>query len=930
MATETHPLIVETRLPLWPGSEQAEAHWDFLGRATVLVATADGGAVAAGDHGVVWRIRPDGVVVPLAGDTAHAWADDRRTVDPDGVGLVGVVTDAVVMPDGAALLAEPYRCRICRLAPDGTLTTFASWDPRDPLLGTGQHAFPGPCALAVDGEGRLYAMLGYRRRILALAPLGGPGTVVTEDPPGGAFDIDDPKAFRRWPSFAALPGGGFLVADPAIGAVHVLDGQGREAVVRFQSGFDPLGARGRWSGTESIAVTPDGSWLAQFQDQLGLVTSDGRFGPIIGGGVHGMPWAVVPSGGVMRLVEDALLRYVVPTSQLAHELAGAHGFIAHDPEVSVSTLAGGRPGSQDGALGDAEFHHPAALAPWGPGFVVLEAGAWRLRGAADGRVETLADWTATPGVRLFDYADHGVAVDETGAIWVRGLSWRRLLGVDALGHLLDGPPDRSDGALVEEAGTYTLRPTHDETERYEARRLATWRDPNPVRERWAVQSEMIKGLGGLLASTERDHKGRHSWPLIATEPDGTAWVGGRTAAVARVEHAAFATLPGLVHPIGRAVRVGDDLFVLDPWEPRVLRLDRNGTVSRYAGGLRGFRDGPALQAGFRNLVAIVADRDGGLLVIDEDNHAIRRISPDGLVSTVAGTGEAGFVDGPGGEARFFEPSGLVLTAEGHLVVADKRNHALRLVRRGGPANTQRVEHAFPSILVMPDALIGRRLDAVLVRSDGLVLELEGARACFVLDDENGIIELEGEGTERHEDASVLNPASAIGARVVALDVDLEVDRLPVVRALRFENGINLRVAADVGRVVLLPDRWNAATWRPRPLPGAASIAWHAFAGRTVLEVKATLAGVDLQLDDGRRATITPPTTPIPARSMWGERIAPVGPQPWDCLAGRKIRMVGLRYETSGGREPTEVVFYGEAEKEDAAFAARGGMRLTIG
>jgi len=96
-----------------------------------------------------------------------------------------------------------------------------------------------------------------------------------------------------------------------------------------------------------------------------------------------------------------------------------------------------------------------------------------------------------------------------------------------------------------------------------------------------------------------------------------------------------------------------------------------GAVHTLAGsGMAGFVGGQGPVARFRGPFALSLDIDGSLLVADQGNNAIRRVTMDGAVSTVVGNGERGFTDGSGAAARFHNPTGIVVDREGTIVVAD--------------------------------------------------------------------------------------------------------------------------------------------------------------------------------------------------------------------------------------------------------------------
>jgi sugar lactone lactonase YvrE len=111
-------------------------------------------------------------------------------------------------------------------------------------------------------------------------------------------------------------------------------------------------------------------------------------------------------------------------------------------------------------------------------------------------------------------------------------------------------------------------------------------------------------------------------------------------------------------------------------------------VTTLAGtGVPGYVDGRAGRAQFDGPSGVAADRTGSLFVADARNHRIRRITPAGEVTTVAGSGstgdtQGGFADGPVQRSRFRCPAGVAVAADGTLYVADTGNHCIRRIRGG--------------------------------------------------------------------------------------------------------------------------------------------------------------------------------------------------------------------------------------------------------
>lgn len=104
------------------------------------------------------------------------------------------------------------------------------------------------------------------------------------------------------------------------------------------------------------------------------------------------------------------------------------------------------------------------------------------------------------------------------------------------------------------------------------------------------------------------------------------------------------------------------------------------TVSTLAGsGAFGFGDGAGTAAQFYQPTGVAVDASGNVYVAEAENHRIRKVTSDGVVSTLAGSGTAGFADGSGTAAQFNSPRGITLDASGNLYIADGVNNRIRKI-----------------------------------------------------------------------------------------------------------------------------------------------------------------------------------------------------------------------------------------------------------
>ena len=144
------------------------------------------------------------------------------------------------------------------------------------------------------------------------------------------------------------------------------------------------------------------------------------------------------------------------------------------------------------------------------------------------------------------------------------------------------------------------------------------------------------------------------------------------------------------HPYGVAVDSAGNVYVADTCNNTIRKVTPAGVVTTLAGlaGSCGSADGTGSTARFYHPCGVAVDSAGNVYVADTCNHTIRKVTPGGVVTTLAGlAGSAGSADGTGSDARFNYPSGVAVDSAGNVYVADTCNHTIRKVTPGGVVTT---------------------------------------------------------------------------------------------------------------------------------------------------------------------------------------------------------------------------------------------------
>lgn len=128
----------------------------------------------------------------------------------------------------------------------------------------------------------------------------------------------------------------------------------------------------------------------------------------------------------------------------------------------------------------------------------------------------------------------------------------------------------------------------------------------------------------------------------------------------------------------------------DTFNYTIRKITPDGVVTTFAGlaGHPGWQDGTGNQARFNRTWGVTVDQAGFVYVADEINNTIRKITPDGVVSTLAGShGRSGDDDGTGSDVRFREPTGGAVDTGGNVYVSDNGNETVRKITPAGFVTT---------------------------------------------------------------------------------------------------------------------------------------------------------------------------------------------------------------------------------------------------
>ena len=533
--------------------------------------------------------------------------------------------------------------------------------------GTGSGArFSSPIASAVDSAGNAYVVDSENHTIRKVTPAGAVTTFAGTAGSSGSADGTGAAARFFYPAGIAIDSAGnAYVADWGNRTIRKITASGAVTTLAGTAGgtgsVDGPGGSASFGGPRGVAV--DGAGTVYVADTDGSTVR--KITPA--GVVSTLAGLAGTTGNVDGAGAAALFRF---PRALAVNAAGTvyvadtynNVLRAITPAGVVSTLAGSTQGSADGVGSAAQFSSPSSVAVDAAGTLYIADTDFSLvrKVTPAGAVTTLA---GSPGT-----AD---SVDGSGAVAHFNRPWG--IAVDAAGVL-----------FVSDTGNHTLRKVSPAGVVGTLAGLASRSgrtDGAGAAARFFAPNGLAVDATGNTYVAEANHLIRKISPAgvvttLAGSSNGSADGNGNAASFA--------------YPTALAVDAAGNVYVADTSNHIIRKITPAGDVSTLAGmaGVQGSADGTGTAAQFTQPSGIAVDASGNVFVADSGNQTIRKISPAGVVSTVAGTaGSSGGSDGPAATALFAFPTGIAFDATGNLVIADPNGGTIRRLSAGGTVTT---------------------------------------------------------------------------------------------------------------------------------------------------------------------------------------------------------------------------------------------------
>lgn len=568
---------------------------------------------------------------------------------------IAVAVDA----SGNLYIADALDNRIRKVDTSGAINTYA---------GTGAPGYNGdrikatsaelnfPASLAIDAAGNLYVADAVNARVRVISPDGTINTVAGSGSPGILGDNGPAVQAQIDPVAIAVDSQGNLFISTLDNRIRKVDANG--IITTIAGTGNPIYAGDNGPAVNaSLGISP--ALICDTQGDLyiadpengyvRMIDTNGIIHPVAGSGQFGLGEDYIPAldavmsaqglaldrtGNNLYISELTLssIRVVDLSTRLIHTVAG---------NGNVGFLGDGR------SPFEAEFNSPSGLALNGNNIYVADYSNQRVREIAGNTIATVAGTSIGDGMQAtsaFLNFPQGLAVDGANNLVVadtgNSVARRVMLGgaINTFGNLLGAPA----AVAVDGAGNF----------------FVTDAEPLVLKITKAGSTSIVAG---------------------DAQPGYSGDNGAATSAM-------------ITDPTGVAVDAAGNIYFTDDTNNKIRKVTAStGIVTTIAGSgnLNYSGDkGPALNAGF-DPYDIAVDSQGNLYIADYSNNRVRKIGLDGMITTVAGAGVAGYTGdgGPAASAELAFPAGVAVDSAGYLYIADSGNSVIRRVTPNGLITT---------------------------------------------------------------------------------------------------------------------------------------------------------------------------------------------------------------------------------------------------
>jgi sugar lactone lactonase YvrE len=579
------------------------------------------------------------------------------------------VTQTIGVPQGMSAdgvggfyVASSSHNRIYHVASNGTLTIVAG----NGLSGFGGDGGPAPAAqlnyihcIALDSSGNLYIADTNNNRIRKVTVAG----IITTVAGTGAWGSRGDGGAATSAQLAAPRGvavdqaGNIFIADSGNDVIRVVTGDG--IINRFAgngtrgfSGDNGPATSAQLSYPVAVAVDANGNLFIadRYNNRIRMVNSGGIITTLIAAPISDPRGVGVDNAGNVFVSDSGnnRVRMISPGGAVTTVAGGAAGFSGDGGPATASRLA-----------------LPIQVAADGTGNIfIADRGNYRVRRvSAGGIIDTVA----------------GTSDDGRSASLAQ-LNFPNVIAVDGAGNLFIADTDsqrirvvNSDGVITTIAGNGSWGFSGDNG----AAVSAQLNYPAAI---------AVDAAGNLFITDTNNHRIRKITPngtistVVGNGRQGSGGDGGPASRAA------------MNYPRGIAVDGTGNLYIADTDNHRIRKVDSSGTISTLAGnGTAGSSGdgGAATDAQLAFPVGVTVDGAGDLFIADSLNNRIRKVTPDGIITTVAGSGAYGFRGdgGPATSASLAYPNGVAVDAAGNLFIADTANQRIRKVTPDGVITT---------------------------------------------------------------------------------------------------------------------------------------------------------------------------------------------------------------------------------------------------